>query len=635
MPIIGWDFGGSDPELEFEVVETVDPNPLTFKQIAEEGNLDDTGEVAKLFTQYILGSPIENFSLMGSEDASWFVQNFFINKSFITGGPYNFKYESGIMLSSGGYPGKEDTKSDFTVIHDESGDPDLTATAQAAFPDAGATNDASVLEFDVNVTDPDVDTFRASLVFGSEEFPEFADSDYVDIAAVYVNDVNYAKFESTGKPLSVISDNLQSGVFVDNDDQVPAPYAIEWDGFSREVVVRAPVTQGLNTIKIGVADTGDASLDSGLFVSDLSLQGGGGSGGGLLKAVTPDETGSVTATIAAEEVTLNDQPNTVTGTAKDLNGDVITGFTPLDVLTVSGNFFDEDDVTFGNGSVITNIDTNQDGDTDTSITFAGLDNPGDFVFSQTSEGTSIELINATPPEPGPDDDSGSGGGSGGAGPLTSQGDDIVNGNDGPESIMALGGNDIVYGNVGDDTIGGSAGDDQVYGNRGVDEVYGNQGDDLVFGGQAGDLVFGGQNVDQVYGNLCDDQVYGNKGQDDIFGGQDNDDIFGGQDGDLIYGNRGDDRIYGNLGEDTLYGGEGVDEFAFMSGDGQDTAADFSDGDTIALQTNINGSGIQSFSDLEFTETEDGDTVIELGDGNSVTFQGVAPSELSDADFSFF
>lgn len=178
---------------------------------------------------------------------------------------------------------------------------------------------------------------------------------------------------------------------------------------------------------------------------------------------------------------------------------------------------------------------------------------------------------------------------------------------------------------GDDVIYGNATTDTLVGGEGSDQVYGNQGDDLVSGAADADWVFGGKNSDQVYGNQGDDQLYG---------GRDDDDLFGGAGNDLIYGNAGDDRIYGNKGDDTLVGGDGEDEFAFLNGTGQDTVADFGDGDTIAVQTDIDGSGIASFDDLEIAANADGDAVVDLGDG-SVTLQGVSPGDLAASDFSFF
>ena len=195
--------------------------------------------------------------------------------------------------------------------------------------------------------------------------------------------------------------------------------------------------------------------------------------------------------------------------------------------------------------------------------------------------------------------------------------------------------EVIKGLDGDDFIRGGDGNDHVYGNKDDDQVYGNKGDDLVFGGQGADLVFGGQDDDQVYGNVGDDQVYGNLGADLLFGGQGSDDLFGGAGADQIYGNRDDDRIYGNKGDDTLFGGGGDDEFSFFDGDGHDTVGDFADGDTLAIKSGINATGIENFSDLEITNNDNGNAVVDLGDEASVTITGISAGELAASDFNFF
>ncbi len=47
--------------------------------------------------------------------------------------------------------------------------------------------------------------------------------------------------------------------------------------------------------------------------------GGGGTGDGVLATVKPDSSGEVKVTVAAEEITLNDDNNIITGAAKELN----------------------------------------------------------------------------------------------------------------------------------------------------------------------------------------------------------------------------------------------------------------------------------------------------------------------------
>ncbi|MBK7006357.1 MAG: choice-of-anchor L domain-containing protein [Burkholderiales bacterium] len=56
------------------------------------------------------------------------------------------------------------------------------------------------------MTDASVTTLAIDLIFGSDEYPEYADSSYVDIAAAIVNGVNYGLF-SNGSPLSITQAN--------------------------------------------------------------------------------------------------------------------------------------------------------------------------------------------------------------------------------------------------------------------------------------------------------------------------------------------------------------------------------------------------------------------------------------------
>jgi Ca2+-binding RTX toxin-like protein len=393
--------------------------------------------------------------------------------------------------------------------------------------------------------------------------------------------------------------------------------------------------------KIDLADpqtiptAGDDSLNGGDGVDTLIGSAGndtldGGGGNDLLSG------GLGTDTLVGGEGT-----DTYEGSADALDGDSIDPIEDQEIIKVTDYNVDDDNLSFV-GDELT-VFSALPGDAPEIFTINVGRDDGEFtvVDDDGAHGTEIRFD-------APEEDDGGGGGAGGGGggaggggggagaggPFTPN-DDSVSLGDGPNDGDALAGDDIVYGNAGADSIVGNVGADEIYGNQGVDEVYGNQGDDLVFGGQDDDLAFGGQDDDQVYGNRGDDQVYGNMGSDDLFGGQENDDLFGGQGGDRIYGNLGDDRIYGNLGNDTLFGGEGDDDFAFLGGDGQDTVADFGDGDTISLRTDINGTGVQSFADLTIEENDAGDAVIDLGGDNSLTVQGVSPGELSESDFSFF
>jgi len=150
-----------------------------------------------------------------------------------------------------------------------SGDEQLTQIAQNAFPSAGQTFDASILEFSFTRTDPSVNSILFDILFSSEEFPEYINSSYVDIAAVIVNDRNYALIDGDlTKPLSIISATVEDGRFIDNTNSI---LPIEYNGITQRLVIPIPLEAGVDeyNVRIGIADTGDEIYDSGLFISNF------------------------------------------------------------------------------------------------------------------------------------------------------------------------------------------------------------------------------------------------------------------------------------------------------------------------------------------------------------------------------
>lgn len=209
--------------------------------------------------------------------------------SFYDGSLIPLEIDAGILLTSGdGTPALTNTAPDYRISLGGVGDADLDAVAAEAFSGAGTTEDANLLEFSFEIDDHDVKSITFDLVFGSEEFPEFSNSSFVDVAGVFVNDRNYAYFNNDlTQPLSIIDNNLEAGNFTDNTD---ATLPIEYDGISDVLTIFAPVEQGKNTIKFGVADTGDQIYDSGLFISNLATSTlGDEDGSGVLVNITGTE----------------------------------------------------------------------------------------------------------------------------------------------------------------------------------------------------------------------------------------------------------------------------------------------------------------------------------------------------------
>ncbi|WP_262696492.1 beta strand repeat-containing protein [Kordiimonas aquimaris] len=105
-------------------------------------------------------------------------------------------------------------------------------------------------------------------------------------------------------------------------------------------------------------------------------------------------------------------------------------------------------------------------------------------------------------------------------------------------------------------------------------------------------------------------------------------VFTGTSGDeVVTAGGGDDTLRGLGGDDTLAGGGGVDTFV-VADDGSDTITDFdtdggevidlTDTDTFSLNAAASGA----------------DTVITLGNGETLTLEGVTPGDLADSNFTF-
>lgn len=169
------------------------------------------------------------------------------------------------------------------------------------------------------------------------------------------------------------------------------------------------------------------------------------------------------------------------------------------------------------------------------------------------------------------------------GDRPTEGKDQIIGTEEGDSIQALGGDDIVIGDLGrnslgDDTIDGGSGDDLLIGKGGNDFLDGSSGDDQLFGdvnpstnpndgafgndtligGDGKDKLDGGIGNDSIDGGQQNDNLYGGDGKDDLRGSGGEDRLFGGMGDDILKGSSGDDSNYGEEGNDTVYGGSSND-----------------------------------------------------------------------------
>jgi len=96
-----------------------------------------------------------------------------------------------------------------------------------------------------------------------------------------------------------------------------------------------------------------------------------------------------------------------------------------------------------------------------------------------------------------------------------------------------------------------------------------------------------------------------------------------------------DTIIGGAGNDILTGGFGDDMFVFNSGGGADTITDFGEGNDVIDLSDFADSGYDSLANVtsHSTQTDNG-VSIDLGNGDSVTLEGVDLNSLHTDDFLF-
>ena len=252
----------------------------------------------------------------------------------------------------------------------------------------------------------------------------------------------------------------------------------------------------------------------------------------------------------------------------------------------------------------------------------------------------------------------------------------LQGAQGDDLLIGGFGNDTIFGGNGDDAIFGDDGNDLLLGGLGVDSIFGGAGNDTLIGNQSGDFLDGGEGSD-VYmiegadviadtGTGADDfdraqisaaggvaiavgswtgveRINGFIGNDTIdatgataaltLDGSAGDDLLiGGSGDDTLFGGNGADRLVGGAGRDFLVGGAGADVFVFATGSGSDVIRDFVRGtDQIDLR---NHAVMDSFTDLTINQWENYAVIRAEGTTDEILiFDGTA-SALTAEDFIF-
>ena len=241
--------------------------------ISQAQLLVTTGQTPTWYVENVLlsgGVTVSNVTYTGSPNAIGHFQ---------TGGSStNLGLTEGVVISTGVVNGVPPIGSPVTqfasTINSFPGD----ALLNTLIP-GYTTQDAAILQFDFF---PLSDTLRFRYVFGSEEYPEFVGTSFNDVFGFFVtgpnplggnySNKNIALIPTTNTPVAI--NNIHSGsyaqYFVNN--QGLSGQTIVFDGFTTVLEAWLIVTPCVNYhIKIAIADAGDSSYDSAVFLEANSF----------------------------------------------------------------------------------------------------------------------------------------------------------------------------------------------------------------------------------------------------------------------------------------------------------------------------------------------------------------------------
>jgi hypothetical protein len=177
--------------------------------------------------------------------------------------------DTGVILSTGHV-------SNFT---NATGDPNTSASTSTDTAGVDGDSDLNTLAgtatFDAAIFQADFiplgSVLTMQITFSSEEYLEYVGSGFNDAVGIWVNGQKAQLTVGDGDiSINNINPGSNGNLYVDNAKDI---YNTEMDGFTVTLTLKAPVIAGqVNTIRIGIADGGDASYDSNLLIAGDSIQ---------------------------------------------------------------------------------------------------------------------------------------------------------------------------------------------------------------------------------------------------------------------------------------------------------------------------------------------------------------------------
>jgi hypothetical protein len=250
----------------------------------------------------------------------------------LASGPETLQLGDGVLLTSG-MAANALGPNDLAAINHSwgaAGDADVDALLGSA-----GSNDANVLTIEFTA-DSATNSVTFDLIFGSDEFPEYVGA-YNDAFGAFLDGAQVS-FDGAGVPVTVNNNYFQ----LDNSGtsapgKKPVTMDVEYDGLTPSLRTHAPIATNLSThtLKFVIADVGDSSVDSGVFLAWVK-----GSPEVLTGPRTTVSAPTLQMSAAAQDVANTAGSATVTVTRTgDTSGAVDVSYATADGTGVAGTHY--------------------------------------------------------------------------------------------------------------------------------------------------------------------------------------------------------------------------------------------------------------------------------------------------------
>lgn len=202
--------------------------------------------------------------------------------TFNRNGFTTFPFETGLVMTTGNVSvaaGPNSSSGSTSAVSNPYSETQLSSLATSSI------NGSASLEFDFIAM---TDEFAFNYIFGSEEYCEYVGSSYNDVFAFFLTGIDPVTYAVTTKNVAIIPGTVSTPVSINNVNSGnpcgsggsnttyyvnnPTGPGVEYDGYTTALAAQAVIFACQTYhMKLAVANVGDNSLDSGVFLEEGSF----------------------------------------------------------------------------------------------------------------------------------------------------------------------------------------------------------------------------------------------------------------------------------------------------------------------------------------------------------------------------